>query len=296
MLKFENSIKLLKFSIPVRTLMLAMIIALLSSNAILVSQIDTSTIKETESKITPNIFHNIGCNLLNSVTYNYGANFLGAGVGTYAIIETGLDWKWRNFVFDNPQMSNIGSVVMATGNIVPIITPLIFYISGKSLENEKSVIAAAALTQTFILTMAVQSPLKMITGRRDPGLVDNMFYDRIYDEDDFSNVWNWFNMDFFNGWPSGHTANAFSAAAAISEIYHDNIWVKIGAYTYATFIGFGVTIHAHWASEAFGGALIGYAIGKTVGRSYRKFLNNEKDDNKFSFYCTPYSVGMIVRW
>jgi membrane-associated phospholipid phosphatase len=143
--------------------------------------------------------------------------------------------------------------------------------------------------------MLVQSPLKMITGRRDPGLVNNSYYEKIYGEEDFSGVFNWFNMDFFNGWPSGHTANAFSAAATISEIYHDNLPVKIGAYAYATFIGFGTTTHAHWASEAVAGALIGYAIGKTVGKSYRKFLDKSEDKNTISFFCTPFSAGVILR-
>jgi membrane-associated phospholipid phosphatase len=250
---------------------------------------------EEEKIPSPNIFYNLGWNLLNSFSYNYGLNFIGAGAGTWGMIETGLDWKWRNTVFDNNWLSNIGGPVMLAGGIVPIITPLAFLLSGKYFENEKLVITATALTQTLMLTMLIQSPLKMITGRRDPGLVNNSFYERIYDEDDFSAQFNWFNMDFFNGWPSGHTANAFSAAATLSEIYHDNILIKIAAYTYAAFIGFGTTTHAHWASEAIAGALIGYAIGKTVGKSYRAFLDKSSGENSLSFFCTPYSAGVIIR-
>jgi membrane-associated phospholipid phosphatase len=114
-------------------------------------------------------------------------------------------------------------------------------------------------------------------------------------EKDFSGVFNWFNMDFFNGWPSGHTANAFSAAAAIAEIYHDNIWVKVGVYTYAAFIGFGVTTHAHWASEAFAGALIGYAIGKTVGKNFRKLLEKQEEKTTVSLFFTLNSIGINIR-
>jgi membrane-associated phospholipid phosphatase len=40
----------------------------------------------------------------------------------------------------------------------------------------------------------------------------------------------------------------------------------MAVYTYATFIGFGVTLYAHWASELIAGALIGYAIGKAVAK------------------------------
>jgi membrane-associated phospholipid phosphatase len=251
---------------------------------------------EEEKTPSPHIFHNIGWNLLHSFTYNYGLNFIGSGVATFGMIKTGIDWKWRNTVFDNEWLAKPGGLVMSTGGIVPIVTPLVFYLSGLLFKDQKLKIAAAALTQTVILTMAVQSPLKMITGRRDPGLVNNSFYTRIYGEDDFSGVFNWFNMDFFNGWPSGHTANAFSAAATISEIYHDNFWVKMAAFTYASFIGFGVTLHAHWASEAIAGALIGYAIGKTVGRSYRKFLDKSEDNYQLLFYYTPRSVVVNIRF
>ncbi|MCL2145286.1 MAG: phosphatase PAP2 family protein [Endomicrobia bacterium] len=258
---------------------------------------------ENTSLPKPNIFHNIGENLLDSVTYNYGLNFIGAAAGTWIIIETGLDWKWRNTAFDNRWMENAGNIAMPLVNVASVATPLIFYISGKYSENEKTIIAAKALTQSLILTVAVQSTLKTITGRREPGLQDrsSLFDDdlhqRIYGEDDFSNVWDWFNMDYVKGWPSGHTANAFAAAATLSEIYHDNMWVKVGAYGYAAFIGFGTTTTSHWLSEAFAGALIGYAIGKTVGKSYRKFSDGSKEKSQASFY--PYfsgsSAGIIIR-
>ena len=254
-----------------------------------------------EKGASPHIFHNIGWNFVHSVSYNYGLNFIGAGAGTWAMIRTGIDWNWRNFIFDRePLITNAGGPVMSVGGIVPVVTPLAFLVAGKSIKNEKLVITASALTQTLILTMAIQSPLKMITGRRDPGLVDNNFYTRTYGESDFSAEFNWFNMDFFNGWPSGHTANAFSAAAALSELYHDSMWVKAGAFGYAVLIGLGVTMHAHWASEAVAGALIGYAIGKTVGKSYRVFLDKNRGDqnddkNQVSFYCTPGSAGITIR-
>lgn len=259
------------------------------------------TMKPKKSS-APDIFHNFGGNLAGSVTYNYGLNFIGATVGTWIIIETGLDWKWRNVAFDNRWMENAGNIAMPLGNIVPIVTPLILYFYGKSAENERAVTAAEALTQTFIMTSAVQTPLKMITGRREPGLddrgsiFDEHLHERISGEDDFSNEWDWFNMDHVKGWPSGHTANAFAAAATLSEIYHDNNWVKFGAYAYATFIGFGTTTNSHWLSETFSGALIGYAIGKTVGKSYRKLLegDTEKKHLQISPFLSGDSAGIII--
>jgi len=136
--------------------------------------------------------------------------------------------------------------------------------------------------------------MKMITGRAGPGIVDNPAHERGLPEDDNSKKFNWFNMDFINGWPSGHTANAFSAAATIAEIYKENLWLKIGVYSYAALTGLGVSLNVHWASEVFAGALIGYAVGKTVGKSFRQLLNNDTDTDSLSFYFTPNSMGVII--
>jgi membrane-associated phospholipid phosphatase len=244
----------------------------------------------------PLVFHNMGWNLLDTVTYNYGINFIGAGLGTWAFIETGIDWKWRNTAYDNTWLSNCGRPGLYIGYIVPALTPLITYITGRSINNEKLQITALALTQSLMLTLAIQTPLKMITGRAIPGIVNEADHSRNHRTDDFSNEFNWFNNNFIAGWPSGHTANAFAAAATISEIYKDNLWLKIGVYSYAVLIGFGLTVNVHWTSDALAGALIGYAVGKTVGKSFSKLLENNVSDNQVSFYFTQNTIGVIMRF
>ncbi len=90
-----------------------------------------------------------------------------------------------------------------------------------------------------------------------------------------------------NGWPSSHTTAAFAMATTLAELYPDNMTVKICAFTYASLIGIGVSTNIHWASDAFAGALIGYAIGKTVGASFRNLMNNSGQKQSYSFYITP---------
>jgi membrane-associated phospholipid phosphatase len=240
-------------------------------------------------------FHNMGRNALDAVAYNYGVNFIGAGLETWALIETGLDWKWRNIAYDNTWLSNCGGPGIYIGFIVPALTPFAAYIAGRSTNNEKLQITGLAVAQSVMLTLAIQTPLKMITGRATPGITRGWFYDRSQRTDDFSGEFNWFNMDFVAGWPSGHTANAFSVAATIAELYKDNLWIKIGAYSYAALIGFGVTLNVHWTSEMLAGALIGYAVGKTVGKSFNELLENNVSDNPVSFYVVPNALGVIIR-
>ena len=240
------------------------------------------------------VFHNIGWNLFNSVTYNYGLNFIGAGVGTWGAIESDIDYRWRNFGYDHPGLADAGLVALPVGAVVPGLLPVTLYIAGRYNQDKKMQIAALALTQSLILTLSIQSPLKMITGRTGPGIVNYHSHERGRRSDNFSRDFDWFNMDFIEGWPSGHTANAFSAAATITEIYKDNLWLKIGAYSYAALIGFGVSVNVHWASEVFAGALMGYAIGKTVGKSFNKLLVNDESENDISFFFTPNAAGVVM--
>ena len=242
------------------------------------------------------VFHNIGWNALHSITYNYGANFIGAGLGTLVFIETGLDWKWNRLAYNNERMPKTGSYANYIGYAVPVLTPLALYFTGRGIKDEKLQITALALTQSLALTMLIQTPLKIITGRTWPGIVDGWDSElskRSDRTDDYSDEFDWFNLDAIGGWPSGHTANAFSAAATIAHIYHDNVLLKIAVYTYASLIGVGMSIYDHWASDVVAGALMGYAVGATVGKSFRGLT--EKKEQKLTFYMTTNSMGVIIK-
>jgi len=255
---------------------------------------------KTKEGVVPlsKVFHNIGWNTLHSITYNGGLNFIGAGLGTWVAIDSGLDWKWRNVAYENDRLARTGIPGLYIGYIVPGLSPLVTYITGRIIKDERLQMTGLALTQSFFLTFGIQSILKMSTGRALPGIVNELDHTRSSRTDDFSGEFAWFNMNFVGGWPSGHTATAFMGAAVVSEMYHDNLWLKIGVYTYAAFIGFGKSVSVHWASEVFAGALIGYAIGKTVGRSYRRLLENKEnaiEDKTVTVYGSFNTVGVIIR-
>jgi hypothetical protein len=56
-----------------------------------------------------------------------------------------------------------------------------------------------------------------------------------------------------------------------------------------------MSLFGHWASESFAGALMGYAIGKSVGRSFNGLLGKEAKVN-YSLYATPNGVGLTINF
>jgi membrane-associated phospholipid phosphatase len=246
------------------------------------------------------LFHNIGWNTLHSFTFNYGQNFIISGLGTYALVHTGVDWDWNRMAVNNDVLPALGMPAGIIGFILPVGLPLGLYFYGRSAQNYDYQVAGLAMGQAAILAVGISTTLKAFTGRRPPG---------IFDKDpgpDYSDDWDFgfMNREVFNGWPSSHTAVAFAMAAALTELYPDSWGLKIGAYSYAVFIGAGMSLMAHWMSESISGALIGYAIGKSVGAGFRGLMGSGTTvgrpgelalTERASFYFTPLGVGLIIR-
>jgi membrane-associated phospholipid phosphatase len=79
-----------------------------------------------------------------------------------------------------------------------------------------------------------------------------------------------FNDTFFAGgkspfkgssFPSGHAAGAFAVATVIATRYHTHRWVPWAVYGFATAISFSrITTSAHFPSDVFLGAALGYTV------------------------------------
>ena len=81
-----------------------------------------------------------------------------------------------------------------------------------------------------------------------------------------------FSDTFFNNgkshfsegsFPSGHAIGAFSIATVVANRYQHRRWVPIAVYGLATVISLSrVTTSAHFPSDVFLGASLGYVIAK----------------------------------
>ncbi len=131
--------------------------------------------------------------------------------------------------------------------------------------RDTGLMAWEALLHTGFLVQVV----KHLAGRQRP-VVDGSdywhgphgFFKRY--KDGFSNYDSFF---------SGHTVSAWSLATVIAENYRHRSWVPPLCYGLATLAGLSrLTEDAHWLSDVFLGAVIGYAVGRMVVRNqFRRF-------------------------
>jgi membrane-associated phospholipid phosphatase len=236
------------------------------------------------------VFYKMDKNILGSFKYHYGLNYVIAGAATIGLIAGNIDWNWYRYTYKNKWIYNTGYSAFYVGQIAPFVIPFGIYLYGRSENNEELQMAGLAVGQAAILGFSMSIFLKILTGRVQPI--------NLIDPDDVNGD---FRFGFLkggvnNGWPSSHTCTAFAMASSLIAIYPDNTVIKIGALTYATFIGIGVSTNVHWFSDVVAGALIGYAIGTAVGKSFRNLINCTQKPQALNFYVTPLGASFNYRF
>ncbi|HTA90651.1 MAG TPA: phosphatase PAP2 family protein [Polyangiaceae bacterium] len=130
----------------------------------------------------------------------------------------------------------------------------------------------APVIQAGAVTFTVVSLLKLGVGRRfpnggsDPNAPDRLDHpERAHDFAPFQRG--------FAGWPSGHTALMFSAAAAFRASNPELGVVAWVGYPLALGVASGMWLgDHHYASDIVSGALLGEAIGDSAGESFATLL------------------------
>tara|TARA_B100000686_G_scaffold283255_1_gene306114 strand:+ start:31 stop:1017 length:987 start_codon:yes stop_codon:yes gene_type:complete len=151
-----------------------------------------------------------------------------------------------------------------------------FYIFGHFNENEKAKRTTLIATESFLITSLYTTALKYSFGRHRPRTGDSST-----SFDGFTT-----NRDH-NSFPSGHTSTAFAIATVVANEYEEIPYIKPISYGIATLTGFSrVNDEAHWASDVFIGAALGYFTSKTLLR-----LHNNKKGQHFTIYPRADSRG-----
>ena len=149
-----------------------------------------------------------------------------------------------NDTFDGP---------ITTGEIVAVPASLMLagYVRHDSYQVGTALLAGEAYADSAIVDLAV----KAITRRKRPSDVRP---GAPFDDTFFSGGKSPFKGSAF---PSGHAAGAFSVATVIASRYRNHRWVPWVMYGFATAISVSrVTTSAHFPSDVFLGAALGYTI------------------------------------
>jgi membrane-associated phospholipid phosphatase len=216
--------------------------------AILCTETSAQNIKSDTSLIPiTRVFYGMDRHALGSFEYNYGLNYIVAGMGTYGIVKSGFDWRWYRNSQENSWIPNAGFVAVGIGPLASVAVPLGLYLYGRSNEDARLQITGLAMGQAAILGALISSGFKAFTGRVPPNEHKNL--------NDYSQE---FRFGFlrggvYQGWPSSHTTTAFAMAVTLIKLYPDNSTIRIGGLTYASLIGLGVSTNIHWFSDAVAG-------------------------------------------
>jgi membrane-associated phospholipid phosphatase len=136
-----------------------------------------------------------------------------------------------------------------------IALPAALLVAGYARHDSYQVGTALLAGEAYADSAVVDLAIKAITRRRRPSEVAPGTP---------------FNDTFFAGgkspfkgssFPSGHAAGAFAVATVIATRYHTHRWVPWAAYGFATAISLSrVTTSAHFPSDVFLGAVLGYIV------------------------------------
>jgi membrane-associated phospholipid phosphatase len=100
----------------------------------------------------------------------------------------------------------------------------------------------------------------------------------------------------FGAWPSGHTLSMFAAAAAFRAAERELGVLRFVGYPLAVGVGVGLWMSdRHWASDVLSGALLGEAIGGSVGQSFAR-SEDRPSAVSGSPWVVPVAGGALVGW
>ncbi|HMJ14512.1 MAG TPA: phosphatase PAP2 family protein [Polyangiaceae bacterium] len=153
----------------------------------------------------------------------------------------------------------------------------------------------AALLQSMALSAGTVLLLKWVTGREFPsGRSDPHASERL-EHPEYARRFEPFALRL-TAWPSGHSAVFFASAASLRSVLPDaGAWRFLG-YPFAVAVGAGMWFgDHHWASDILSGALLGEAIGGSVGRAFRADPG-ETDPALTSWAIIPVESGALLGW
>ncbi|SRR6266568_3001488 len=200
-------------------------------------------------------------NILNCFTGRMIVCHFLAIIVSVAFVMSGFDWLYFTAT-RNPSLQTWMFLAVPVGGLLPIVLPLALLVSGWLLKNGTLHGTGWATGQAALIGSLISSAYKSITGRAHPVHTPGTDISRVFH-------FGVLRGGVFWGWPSSHTTIAFAVAGTIYKLFPEQRWLGIVCFTYALYVGTGVSISIHWFSDFAAGAIIGTVIGVVVGTSFQ---------------------------
>ena len=248
--------------------------------------------KDCPIHISP--FSEIGTNALAIFSGSNGLIHLSAIGGTFLIVESGLDTGVHNFFVRNTFFDHLSGFGVSSGFFMPVALGGGLFCSGFLGKSSGLLAAGSAVLQSSLFALCYTDALKALTGRVPPEPV-------IYADNSASSN---FRFGFlrggvFWGWPSGHMMVNTAAVTSLLYFYKDKTLLNIAGCAYLGYLFLSVAAHhqnsMHWFSEEVAGTMMGFAIGSTVGRNFRRLHEKKKQRAvEWNFQVNPQLFAINV--
>lgn len=217
----------------------------------------------------------LGCNVVDTAS---GTNLLFYGAAILTTMElsaSGADHEIRVALEGGALSLERGNRAFSDATVTlgyvgpPAVGALLYgtgLISGETRLSGAGAAALQSMTVTFVTTVL----LKGLTGRPFPNHGGDPTSPERLLHPEWAREWRGPLLEN-SAWPSGHTAVAVSLAASLTSYYVDVPWLAFVSYPAASVIALGMLSGAHhWASDVVAGALLGQAVGSSIGRDFRR--------------------------
>ena len=235
----------------------------------------------------------LGCNLVAAGT---GENLLYYGAALLSTMElsaSGADHHLRVAFEERVGARGFSDATVVAGYVGPPAIGALLYGTGLVTGKGRWTGAGAAALQAMTVTFAATVLLKGLTGRPFPNHGGDPTSPERLRHPEWAREWRGPLLEN-SAWPSGHTSVAVSLAAALTSYYVDADWVAWVAYPAASAIALGMLRGAHhWASDVVAGALLGQAVGSSVGRDFRR-MQDARESPPPTLRLMPFGAGVAL--
>lgn len=211
------------------------------------------------------------------------------GAGLLVANDEGIYENFKLYQSRNPWVDKISPKVTMLGDWgVDCGIAGLFFLGGLLLKDQKARDTGLMAWETLLHTGLLVQVVKHLAGRQRPQVENGLDY--WYGPGAFFKRYSQGSFSHYDSFFSGHTVSAWGLATVIAENYKNHHWVPIACYSLATLAGLSrVTEDAHWLSDVFLGAVIGYAVGKMVVRNHNKRL-------QWSPALSPGGIGLAFSY